>query len=57
MKEVMFDEKMCNSLLKYVKPGKWYKVIKEWNLGYRIKDDSGIEDDYPKAWVVYVRYK
>lgn len=53
MKQVMFDEKMCK--LARVTPNKWYPVVSEWQLGYKLVDDKGLLDDFPKVWVKLVK--
>lgn len=48
-KQVKFDRHYTN--IARVTEDKWYDVISEWELGYRLKDDKGTEDDFPKVWV------
>lgn len=54
MKQVRFD-KHCKPLAKYITLNKWYDVLSEWKLAYKIRDDSGYMDSYPKTWVVEER--
>ena len=53
MKQVLFDEKMCK--LARTTPDKWYTVVSEWQLGYKLYDDKGLLDDFPKVWIKKVR--
>lgn len=53
-KQVKFDNHYIH-VAKRVTTDKWYDVIREWDLGYILEDDSGLQDDFPKVWIKEVR--
>lgn len=54
-KQVKIDKHYMALLKNRFTLDKWYDVIYEWELGYRLKDNTGLVDDCPKVWISETR--
>ena len=50
-KQVKIDKHYIGILKNRFTLDKWYDVISEWKLGYKLQDNTGLIDDCPKVWI------
>lgn len=54
MKQIQFD-KCCKGVANYIYLNKWYDVVSEGTLTYKIMDESQTVNAYPKTWITHMR--